>query len=146
MRHTIINRDCWFDFFRNCLTLIIVGMSLSGCCTAIPASECNIDKLHASTAPSYPFHTDGCSMAPDDGVKCCCVKHDIEYWQGGTSDERKEADKEFKQCMIKEGHPYRANIYYATVSILGTPYLPTCWRWGFGWDYGRGYRAKDDDK
>lgn len=67
--------------------------------------ECGVEDMKTGLMPDYPFSTDGCSMSPDmdKGVKCCCAKHDFEYWQGGTAEQRKEADLKFKQCMKDSG-------------------------------------------
>ena len=54
--------------------------------------------------------------------------------------QRSQADRAFRQCIEAANHPLLGGIYYYSVRIGGTPYLPTPWRWGFGWDYPRGYR------
>lgn len=130
------------------LIVLILPLSLviSACCTSIPLPpECGIEGMKTGFVPDYPFSTDGCSMSPglDKGVKCCCVEHDFEYWQGGAAEQRKDADLRFKQCMKDSGHTFAASLYYPAVRVFGTPYLPTCWRWGFGWKYGRGYKANE---
>jgi hypothetical protein len=35
-----------------------------------------------------------------------------------------------------------SSLFYAAVRVGGTPWLPTPWRWGYGWDeWPRGYEA-----
>ena len=94
-----------------------------------------------------PFQSDGCSSFPDGTYKqqtiwlSCCIEHDRAYWKGGTYDERKEADKALKVCIKNVGEPEIANLMLAGVRVGGTPYLPTGFRWAYGWPYLRGYKA-----
>ena len=94
-----------------------------------------------------PFTTDGCSSFPD-GTKehselwlSCCSRHDLAYWQGGAAQQRVAADQQLKQCVEQVGEPSIAAIMLAGVRVGGTPYLPTKFRWGYGWPYFRGYQA-----
>jgi hypothetical protein len=86
---------------------------------------------------------DGCSMAPDFNFIDCCDQHDARYWLGGSAAARALADQEFSQCVAAKDHAVLAKLYYLGVRVGGTPYLPTPWRWGFGWPYPHGY---DRDK
>lgn len=92
------------------------------------------------------FTTDGCSVFPDgtpdqqSAWLGCCVRHDLAYWKGGTYDERLKADEALKTCVEKIGEPEIAAIMRAGVRIGGTPYLPTSFRWGYGWSGARGYK------
>ncbi len=94
-----------------------------------------------------PLTIDGCSLFPDGTIEQqslwvnCCIKHDISYWQGGTYDERAEADKNLQECVLDVGEPEIAKIMLAGVRIGGSPYFPTSYRWGYGWPYPRGYKA-----
>jgi hypothetical protein len=63
----------------------------------------------------------------------------MRYWAGGTADERKQTDRHFRECMAAADHRLLANLYYFGVRLGGTPYLPTPWRWGFGWEYPHSY-------
>ena len=91
------------------------------------------------------FVSDGCSAFPDGTISeknlwlDCCVEHDKAYWMGGTYDERLLADKELQKCVEKVGKPKIAALMLAGVRVGGTPYLPTKFRWGYGWSYPRGY-------
>jgi len=96
--------------------------------------------LNLPDPPPRACHVDGCSLAPDFDFTLCCDRHDVRYWPGGSKDERRHADLEFRQCVEAADHPLLAGIYYYGVRIGGSPYLPTPWRWGFGWDYPRGYQ------
>jgi len=92
------------------------------------------------------FKSDACSMFPE-GTKeeknlwChCCLEHDKVYWKGGTSRERKEADNVLKKCVKKAGEEKIAQLMLTGVRVGGTPYLPSQFRWGYGWPYLRGYK------
>lgn len=93
-----------------------------------------------------PFASDGCSAFPDGTFAHnelwlqCCVAHDLAYWQGGTYDDRLQADKALKQCVAKVGQQEIAQLMLAGVRVGGTPFLPTSFRWSYGWPYPRGYR------
>lgn len=87
----------------------------------------------AKTQPDFIFTTDGCSRWPDQSWVACCIGHDIAYWCGGSERDRKEADQELMRC-IQNTSQFMGNIIYAGVRIGGLPWLPTPWRWGYGWD------------
>lgn len=93
-----------------------------------------------------PFTSDGCSSFPDGTFEhnelwlSCCTAHDYAYWQGGSYQERLLADKKLQYCVAKVGEPHIANLMLAGVRVGGTPYLPTSFRWGYGWSYPRGYK------
>lgn len=87
----------------------------------------------SETQPDFIFTTDGCSRWPDDSWVACCIAHDIPYWCGGSEQDRKEADQELMRC-VKNKTQVMGNIIYAGVRIGGLPWLPTPWRWGYGWD------------
>jgi hypothetical protein len=109
--------------------------------------------------PDYRFSSDGCSGGmswawravtgrgpPWEG---CCVTHDRAYWAGGTRDDRRAADRALRRCVIATACEYAlmgerliialAWLIWAAVRIGGVPWLPTRYRWGFGWHYPRGY-------
>jgi len=85
--------------------------------------------------PPHNFDSDGCSCWPDGYWVECCIKHDLLYWIGGTREERKRADLELKKCVLDKGHPIVARMMYFGVRLGGVWWLPTSFRWGFGWDY-----------
>lgn len=94
-----------------------------------------------------PFTTDGCSSFPNGTLEhselwlSCCSAHDLTYWQGGTYKQRVDADQKLKQCVEQVGEISIAALMLAGVRVGGTPYLPTKFRWGYGWPYLRGYKA-----
>ena len=93
-----------------------------------------------------PFTTDGCSAFPDGTPaqeqlwRSCCIGHDFAYWQGGSYEQRRQADEELGACVTGIGEPTIAAMMLAGVRVGGTPYLPTRFRWGYGWPYLRGYK------
>jgi len=99
-----------------------------------------------------PFASDGCSSFPDGTLKerdlwlSCCTAHDYAYWQGGTYDDRLVADKALQQCVAEVGKPDLAVLMLAGVRVGGTPYLPTSYRWGYGWPDPKRYGALTDDE
>lgn len=104
----------------------------------------------ASTPPSA-FATDGCSLFPDrlpggPDWRGCCVSHDLAYWRGGSADDRLDADRALKACVGEQAHPWLGSFMYAGVRMAGGPSLPTPFRWGFGWPYGRGYLPVSADE
>lgn len=94
-----------------------------------------------------PFTSDGCSSFPNGRFEQaelwlkCCEAHDYTYWKGGAYQERLAADKQLKACVDAVGEPKIARLMLAGVRVGGTPYLPTKFRWGYGWPYPRGYKA-----
>lgn len=85
-----------------------------------------------------PFVSDGCSSSPDGfvpGVELleCCIAHDIQYWKGGTYEEKEVADSEFKMCLYRKTLPVIADAYYESVKIGGLKELKAPWAWGYGW-------------
>jgi hypothetical protein len=119
-----------------CMTIgLLIVFALSGC---------------SSSGGIKPFTTDGCSMFPEGTEKqkdlwlTCCINHDLDYWKGGTSEERLRADQELKACVAQTGEPEIARLMLAGVRVGGTPYVPTKFRWGYGWPWFRGYGELSD--
>ena len=91
------------------------------------------------------FTSDGCSLFPNGTLEdrhqwCdCCFNHDIAYWRGGSEDERKEADLALQACALKRtGSKALADTMYYAVRFGGSSAFPTWYRWGYGWNYGKG--------
>lgn len=97
---------------------------------------------HSDASPPRPFVTDGCSAFPDGDWAQCCLDHDVAYGCGGTADERKRADARLSRCVTSSGHSVLGPFMYVGVRIGGVPWWPVPWRWGFGWNYGRGYDSR----
>ena len=99
-----------------------------------------------------PFSSDGCSMFPDGSGEnsalwlSCCADHDLSYWRGGTRAERRVADDALEQCVAAKGYPKVAALMSVGVFVGGTPFLPTPFRWGYGWPYLRGYGALSSEE
>ena len=99
-----------------------------------------------------PFTSDGCSLFPDGTFEqnelwlSCCTAHDLAYWQGGTYEQRLDADNELRQCVAKVGEPQIANLMLAGVRVGGSPYFPTSYRWGYGWSYSRFYKPLTEEE
>ena len=85
--------------------------------------------------PPHEFKSDGCSFWPDSEWVDCCVEHDAIYWLGGTKEERKLSDKALERCVNRKGHPIMSRFMYFFTRLGGVSWLPTSFRWGFGWDY-----------
>ena len=125
----------WFSISRYLLRGAVLGVfgALGGC----------------TTGPSLqPFSTDGCSLFPDRAPLgqadwCgCCVAHDLAYWRGGSAAARLESDRVFRECVRAASRsPALAGAMYGAVRAGGVPWLPSPFRWGYGWDYGRLYRT-----
>lgn len=97
-----------------------------------------------------PFTSDGCSLFPD-GTHTqqalwhdCCTAHDVAYWMGGSQRQRQQADQALSACVAQVGAPNIARLMLAGVRVGGSPYLPTRFRWGYGWPFLRGYAPLTD--
>jgi len=92
-----------------------------------------------------PFTSDGCSAFPNGTPSqqnlwlSCCTVHDKAYWQGGSYQERIDADLALQQCVAAVGEPVIAALMLSGVRVGGSPYWPTSFRWGYGWSYPHGY-------
>ncbi|AUJ70469.1 MULTISPECIES: hypothetical protein [Pseudoalteromonas] len=100
---------------------------------------------HGSADELKPFTSDGCSAFPDGTLAqnelwlSCCTAHDLAYWKGGTAIERENADIALQKCVAAVGQEEVATLMLAGVRLGGLPYLPTPFRWGYGWSYPRRY-------
>ncbi|MCW8999778.1 MAG: hypothetical protein OQK04_13805, partial [Kangiellaceae bacterium] len=113
--------------------LILSSLIVLSACSSNPVEEL------------APFTSDGCSSFPDGTLKQkqlwldCCVAHDKAYWMGGNYQQRLDADKALESCVEQVGEKAVAKLMLAGVRVGGSPYWPTSFRWGYGWDYTRGY-------
>ena len=94
------------------------------------------------------FASDGCSQFPDGTVSeknlwCgCCITHDLAYWQGGSQQQKKQADEALRDCVLNTtNNELLAETMYVGVRIGGLPIFPVWYRWGYGWEYGRGFQS-----
>jgi len=99
-----------------------------------------------------PFTTDGCSLWIDGTLeqpnlwRHCCVAHDLDYWQGGSEEQRKQSDANIQACVKAAQGPGMADYMYNNVRWGGSPYWMNFYRWGYGWNYfdgmwPRGYKV-----
>jgi len=94
-----------------------------------------------------PFTSDGCSLFPNGSLSDnqrwlhCCRAHDFDYWQGGMRSQRVASDKRLSQCVSEVGPVGLGILMYLGVRVGGSPLWPTSFRWGYGWQLGRGYHA-----
>jgi len=126
--------------------ILILGMAyvvvvLTGCTGTSNEVRKMAAELYATSSlpepkPPHEFKSDGCSCFPDGDWVECCVVHDLAYWMGGTKKERENADATLRKCVSADkGHPITAAFMYFGVRIGGVWWLPTPFRWGFGWPY-----------
>lgn len=92
-----------------------------------------------------PFSTDGCSAFPEGTFSEqnlwleCCTQHDIAYWKGGTYLQRLQADEDLMICVSNRDETTIGIIMLVGVRVGGTPFIPTSFRWGYGWPYPKAY-------
>ncbi len=136
-----LNRD-----FKGSFRQVIVWCVLS-VVVSLSASVCSVANARDKPESLKAFTSDGCSAFPNGTIQeqelwlQCCYEHDLAYWKGGTFKQRYNADLELRQCVAKVGEPEIANLMLAGVRVGGTPFLPTPFRWAYGWPYPRGYKA-----
>ncbi len=105
-----------------------------------------------SAEPLQPFSSDGCSSFPDGTFEQnqlwlkCCSAHDFAYWKGGTYQQRIDADLALQECVAQVGKEEIALLMLAGVRVGGTPFLPTAFRWGYGWPYPRFYGPLSEEE
>jgi len=122
------------------LCISLIAVCLAGCSNhtdrinGIVGEICTPDSMKGAITP-HAFKSDGCSCFPDGDWVECCVRHDLVYWMGGAREERKTADAALRKCVSDKGHPIIAGLMYYSVRMGGVWWLPTPFRWGFGWDY-----------
>lgn len=125
--------------FQSTSRLLIILSLLTCVRTSIAAAT-------AEPAHLQPFRSDGCSLFPNGTFAQqalwlrCCQAHDLAYWQGGDYQARLQADRDLQHCVATVGEPKIAKLMLAGVRVGGSPYLPTPFRWGYGWPYPRGYQ------
>lgn len=99
---------------------------------ALAAERCEAAK---APPPEHPFTTDGCSVWPDRAWGSCCIEHDVSYWCGGTTGQRKQADEDLRSCVRELQHPFNAQTMYLGVRFWAHRLWPFPWRWGYGHDW-----------
>lgn len=84
------------------------------------------------TVPARAFTTDGCSMFPDGDWQQCCIAHDMDYWCGGSAEQRLRVDRNLQTCVRETGHPLVGSVMLFGSRLGGHPAWPFPWRWGYG--------------
>lgn len=90
--------------------------------------------------PTLPFVHDGCTLFPDKlpglDLAHACYEHDIAYWHGGSSEERKLADTRLKEAAAAQGMfgQIMQLPVYIGVHLFGDTFLTRMFNahWGFG--------------
>lgn len=77
-----------------------------------------------------------------------CIEHDESYWYGGTAEQRATADFRLFQGVAKQGDGRNicikgaycalASVMWVIPRIVGSPWLPTPFRWSRGEEYTAG--------
>lgn len=113
---------------------------------------------HTSQANELkPFTTDGCSLWMDGTLeqpnlwRHCCVAHDLDYWKGGSEEQRQLSDENIQACVNEAQGSGMASYMYKNVRWGGSPYWMNYYRWGYGWDYldglwPRGYKTPSPEE
>ena len=131
------------------LARLLVVLALLGACEPIPAfagdvvtiglslqaeavARCEA-RLGPGTAPEAPFTSDGCTAWPDNGWGACCLKHDMDYWAGGSIGDRWRSDARLAGCV---GGPV-GWVMFVGVRVVGAGFWPHPARWGYGRQYPR---------
>lgn len=126
---------------------IILFIFIVTSCSQLPKSRSQIKKFTSVPLEHQikPFQSDGCSVWPEgtntnriSWIKCC-IKHDIAYWKGGTETQKLAADQELKSCVEKTDSKFIAKLMKIGAGIGGKPQYKTSFKWGYGWNYQRGY-------
>jgi hypothetical protein len=86
-----------------------------------------------------PRFANGIEYPNQDKWALCCVQHDVAYWKGGTADDRANADKQLRACIIEQNEPNTAGLVYLGVRHGDTETNSMTHRWGYGWVINRGY-------
>jgi len=104
-----------------------------------------IEAIPEECRPQKPFTTDGCSggmswvwrkvLKEPPPWEGCCVRHDFAYLKGGSWSKKYFADKLLMNCVWKKGYRLWAILIFLSVSFYGVRWLPTPFRWGYGWKY-----------
>jgi hypothetical protein len=128
------------ELYNSCFCILLIVFCIAGCADHTEEINNTVNGIYnrgvfEGPTPAYDFKSDGCSCFPDGRWVVCCVKHDLNYWMGGNGKERSDADLELKRCVSEKGHPVVAELMYYGVRIGGVWWLPTPFRWGFGWKY-----------
>lgn len=84
------------------------------------------------------FQSDFCTLWPDAAFNSdwseCCYQHDLYYWAGGTSVERKKADQRLKSCVEKNSTRLNGALMFWGIQIGAlSPFKLKSQQWGNAW-------------
>ena len=96
--------------------LLVFG---AGCFGASSALAQEIEEPQTGVHVLHEYLGEQCSFVPDLDVGFCCGAHDEAYAIGGTERDRRQADRTFFRCILNEGRPLVASIYYFGVRMFG---------------------------
>ena len=94
----------------------------------------------AGTQNLAPFETDYCTNYREgtrnkpEQWKHCCLIHDMNFWAGGTKQDRYSADLSLKNCVQDTGAYYEGQLMY--LAVRSGSYSPIKYsnkRWNHGW-------------
>lgn len=121
---------------------IVVALIIVGIATWVLWAWLFYDEDEATLQKVQTYH---CEHLPEkfavDQWGHCCSALDLEYWRGGTFIAQREANDAFRSCL-GDVYPesYVPIIAYYGLYVVNSPFIPTSWRWGYGWDFGHGFR------
>lgn len=95
-----------------------------------------------SGKPTHPFTTDICSAWPDGNWGQCCVEHDMDYWCGGSREDRSKSDRRLRACVSDNYAAWMGLVMRVGVYFGGSPWVPANWRWGYGHPYPSRYTPR----
>ena len=94
----------------------------------------------ASASQLKPFKTDYCTNYPEgrrsepDLWKHCCLIHDMNFWAGGSKQDRYNSDWDLRRCVEETGAYHQARlIYYAVRAGSYSPIKYPDKKWNNGW-------------
>ena len=133
--------DYHFTFYNNMRNPFFIAFLIIGAFTLFFWYLVASSFFDMSLSQQKEFQTDGCTLFADGSWKQCCQEHDKQYWQGGSAEERYISDIIFRDCIYDISDKKMLSIVmYSAVRTGGTPFFAVPWRWGYGWEFGRGYR------
>lgn len=97
-------------------------------------------EVYGLPTPPNDFYFDGCTLFPDNigsvSFLSACLQHDIAYWYGGSSEERKQADLVFRKDVRELGAvgSFLSVPMYVAVRMFGDTWILKQFgaNWGFG--------------
>lgn len=88
-----------------------------------------------------PFYSDGCTFFSEGNKRYdwseCCLKHDIDYYFGGTRKRRRQVDRELKTCVKNKANKTLAFIMHTGVSLGHLSPIKSKYAWNKAWNKSR---------